>query len=117
MLVSRPLSASGHLHGLLDGQCVGLGDRRLAVELPPDGAVMPDKKTGEPRLPARAALIVERIADGAKFGGGHQSTYWISELMTDGSSPTASKMEPMQPEQAAKPCFVYSSSRRTVAAP
>src|SRR4051794_4549776 len=33
--------------------------------------MMPFKQTGELRLPARAALVVERIADGPQVSGGH----------------------------------------------
>ena len=42
------LPTFGHLHGLLDGQGIGLSDRRLAVELPPDGTLVPVDETGEP---------------------------------------------------------------------
>src|SRR4051794_12439596 len=32
---------------------------------------MPVEQAGEPGLPPRAALVVERVTDGPQFGGGH----------------------------------------------
>ena len=54
-----------------DRQFVALCDPGLAVELSPDGAVMPAKETGEPCSPARSSLVVERIANVPQVGGGH----------------------------------------------
>ena len=75
ILVPRLLSASGHVHGLLDGQGVGLSDRRLTIELPPDGAVVPAEKTGEPGLPTRGTFVVERDGDEPQVGAGHAADF------------------------------------------
>lgn len=40
---------------------------------------MPANETGELGLPARAALVVERIADGPQVGGGHAASEVSSE--------------------------------------
>ena len=53
-----------------DRDFVSSSDLRFAVQLPPDGAVVPAKETGEPGLAARAALVVERDGDGPQVGGG-----------------------------------------------
>ena len=54
--------------GLPDSQFIALGNRRLAVDLAPDGTVVPAEQTGEPCLPA---LVVEQVAYGPQVGGGH----------------------------------------------
>src|SRR4051794_2097631 len=69
------------LHNLFDGKHIGLGDPALAVQLASDGAMIPIKQTGEPRLPARAAFVVERIAEGAEVGGGSSGYSSIRSLV------------------------------------
>ncbi len=65
------LLALGYFHGLLNGQDIESCDRRLTVELPPDGAVTPAEEPGEPGLTARAALVVKRDSEGQQVGRGH----------------------------------------------
>jgi hypothetical protein len=67
LAISRILT---YLHALLIGQGIRFGDRRLAVQLAPDGGMMPAAEGGELARPARVALVIERIADGPRVRGG-----------------------------------------------
>jgi hypothetical protein len=60
---------------LPDRQLVGMGNRRFASKLALDSRMVPSKQAGEPGLPARGTLIVERIADGPQVGGRHATRF------------------------------------------
>ena len=83
---SASMAVLGQIHSgwnrLSDRQFVGLRDRRFAIQFPPDGRIIPSKQAGELRLPARAALVVERDGDSnyAKLFMCSQSYIWVVGL-------------------------------------
>jgi hypothetical protein len=62
---------SGLGNHLADGQFVSLRDLRLAGQLAADRRGVPAEEVGEPGLAARAALVVQRVADAAEGHGNH----------------------------------------------